>query len=110
MANFKNTELLSVAQLTNILIVTFVLLSIAALFLWLLKKSRPDVFSRKKVENIHVLEVKSDVRLGTIAIIKVYDKTHLLIVSKSGTCICAIDATHVDPSMDEELHETQSDV
>lgn len=104
MSAFKNTEFVSLAHLTYILAVTCALLSVVALALWFIKKKRPELFLKKALGNLQILEIRSDIRLGTFAIITAYDKPHLVVVAKSGACMCALEPIVTSSVDDKQLN------
>lgn len=87
MINFKHTELISWTEISCVILLTILILAIVGFFLWLLKKNGLVNSKTPQTKEIEIVDIVTDVRFGTIAIIKAYDQRHLLAVSKAGICL-----------------------
>ena|GEM_PF-6634027 len=73
-------------SLTQILLVTCILLAITFFVLWIIKRYRPGLISNP-TSNIQIIETKTHIKLGTLAIISAFGQNHLLVITKTGTSL-----------------------
>ena len=86
-------------DLIYILLVTCMLLGATFVALIIVKKLDLPMLVRRDSANIKVLELKVDPRVGTIALVSVYQKPYLVVVAKSGLGISALCADQSDSSV-----------
>lgn len=102
MVAFKNEEMVTMASLTQILLITCFLLAIVFCILWLIKRYRPALLANP-VGNIQIIETKMDLKLGTLAIISACDQKYLLVITKTGTGLHLLEAAQSDHSHKENI-------
>lgn len=103
MATFKSEEAITVGSLTQILFVTCILLAIVFCILWLIKRYRPNLLT-SPTSNIQIIETKTDLKLGTLAIISACGQQHLLVITKTGTSLHPLGTAHADHSHKENIN------
>lgn len=94
---------MDVDLLWKVMAALFLLLIGAFLVLALLKYLYPQLGAPEKRGLIEILDKKTDITIGTIAVVSIWGQRYVLLVTKSGAAIHLVDVK-ADPQAESHMH------
>lgn len=96
MSEFKSDDAMSAGHIFNVLFLTIILLLLAGVGLFIFKRKMLSSNGLRKNSRVEIVELKTQYRLGDIAIVKIDSTEFLIISNKNGINMSRLESEKSD--------------